>query len=179
MVKVGAMTAAVARLTVAAITLVLAPMTCQAAAQDRGAAIAEFTGGWIGFGDNGVVSEVLVGGAARVYLHPQVSVGPELAFIVGQNHTHLMLTANLTWDLAGRPAGGSRAVTPYIVVGSGLFHTSRSSFVRSSSSNEAAFTIGAGARWAVSDRVTVGADARLGGPPHFRIGGLVGVHLGR
>jgi hypothetical protein len=177
--KVGRTTAALARLTLAAIILVVAPMIRQAAAQGRGAATAEFIGGWIGFGDSGVVSEVLVGGAGRVYLHSRVGVGPELTYIVGQSHTHLMLTANLTWDLAGPPAGGSRAVTPYLVVGGGLFHTSRSSLARSSTSNEAAFTIGAGARWTAGDRVTVGVDARLGGPPHFRISGLVGVHLGR
>jgi hypothetical protein len=150
-----------------------------AEARDRGAATAEFTAGWIGFGDNGLVNEVLLGGAARFQLHPRIGIGPEFTYIVGQNHTHLMLTANLTWDMAGRRAGGSPAVTPYLVVGSGLFHTSWSTFARSSTSNEAAFTIGAGVRWTVSERVTAGAEARLGGPPHFRVSGLVGVHLGR
>lgn len=172
-------TAAASWLTVAVISLVVVPMIRQAAAQERPAATAEFTGGWIGFGDNGLVSEVLAGGAARVYLHPRVGLGPELAYVVGQNHAHVILTANLTWELAGRTGGSSRPVTPFLVVGGGLFHTSRSSFVGSSTSNEAAFTAGVGARRAVSDRVTVGAEARLGLQPHFRISGLVGVRLGR
>jgi hypothetical protein len=71
----------------------------------------EFAAGWVGFPDDGLVSEGLVGGQGRWYLTPRVSVGPEVAYIGGQNHSHLVVTGNLTWDLRGAVAGREPPVT--------------------------------------------------------------------
>src|SRR6476659_3430118 len=75
------------------------------AAQERPRAALEFTSGWAGFADDGIVSEGLVGGAARFYLLPRISVGPEVAFIQGSNHSHFVLTGNVTCDLLADRAG--------------------------------------------------------------------------
>src|SRR5687768_11641107 len=77
--------------------LLATPMA--ATAQDRPGPAAELTAGWVGFADDGIVSESLVGAAARWYLLPRVSVGPELVYIRGAHHSHLVATGNVTWDV--------------------------------------------------------------------------------
>jgi hypothetical protein len=62
-------------------------LTAQAAAQERPAPAAEFTAAWVGFADDGVVSESLVGATARWYLLPRISVGPEVDYVNGQNQS--------------------------------------------------------------------------------------------
>src|SRR5262245_51913918 len=92
-----------------------------AAAQERGAGAVEFAAGALMFPDEGLVTEGFAGGAGRFYVTPRISIGPEVAFITGDNQTHLMLTGNLTVDL-----GSSPRVTPFVVVGGGLFRTTDS-----------------------------------------------------
>ena len=86
---------------IGALALLVAPMAGLAAAQDRPGPAVEFAVGWVGFADDGIVSESLVGGAARWYLLPRISVGPEVVYIHGDNHSHLMVTGNVTWDIFG------------------------------------------------------------------------------
>lgn len=148
-------------------------------AQDRPAAAAELAAGWVGFADDGIVSETLIGGSARWYVSPRVSLGPEVLFISGDNHSHFVVTGNLMFDFLGPVGGQPRAVTPFVVVGGGLFRTSETFFGDTISSNEGAFTAGGGVRAAVTDRVTVGVEARAGWETHVRINGTVGVRLGR
>src|SRR5687768_12853684 len=50
--------------------LLAVPMASLAAAQDRPGPSFEVTAGWVGFADDGIVSETLGGGAARWYLLP-------------------------------------------------------------------------------------------------------------
>ena len=58
------------------VVLVIAASTVDpTAAQDRPRPAAEFTVGWVGFAYNGIVSEGLVGGAARWYLNRTGFVG--------------------------------------------------------------------------------------------------------
>lgn len=160
--------------------LLAVPLTHNAVAQDRPAPAVELAVGSVGFADDGIVFETLVGGSARVYRLPRVSVGPEIAYIKGGNHSHLMLTGNVTFDFL-RPANGRpRRVTPYAVIGGGLFQT-RQEFPRTGlyTSSEGAFTAGGGVRGLVGDRVTVGADARIGWELHLRLSGTIGVQRGR
>lgn len=131
-------------------------------------------GGWVGFADDGIVSEALIGGAARWHLRPRLSIGPEVVYIGGDNHSHLVVTGNLTFDF--RPG---QAVQPFLVVGGGMFQTHEEFFDDAFTSREGAFTAGGGVRGRVSDRVSVGIDARIGWETHIRIGGLVSVRLGR
>jgi hypothetical protein len=157
----------------------LAAPTGQAAAQDRPNTAAEFAAGWVGFADDGIVSEGLVGGAARWYLRPRISIGPEIVYLQGANHNHLTITGNLTWDVVAASGGVPPRVTPFLVAGAGLFRTRESFFTGAFTSTEGAFTAGGGVRFLVSDRVTVGIDTRVGWELHLRFNGTIGVLLGR
>lgn len=169
-----------ARAAILAPLLLLAPVvTSTAVAQNRPSPTLDLAAGWVGFGDDGVVSEGMVGGAGRFYLSPRIAVGPELLFISGENHSHTVLTGNLTLDIVAPKAGRPVRVTPFLVVGGGMFQTRESFFGEDTTHTEGAFTAGGGVRAAVSDRVTVGVDARLGWEAHLRVNGVVGVRLGR
>jgi Outer membrane protein beta-barrel domain len=142
-------------------------------------AVAEFSAGWIGFPDDGlVVSETPIGGTVRWHLTPRVSVGPEIVWISGSNHSHLALTGNVTFDLLGPTNGRPAPVTPFIVVGGGMFQTTES-FLNGGdfTSTEGAFTAGGGVRANPGDRITVGVEARLGWETHIRINGFVGIRF--
>jgi hypothetical protein len=162
--------------TIGALTLALAAFAHPAAAQDRPVAAVEFAGGALVFADDGAVTEGFVGGSGRFYVSPRISLGPEVSFIQGDNHNHLMLTGNVTIDLA---APGDK-VTPFVVAGAGLFR-SNESFPNNTtfSHNEGAFTAGGGVRALVGDYVIVGAEARVGWELHTRFNGFIGVRLGR
>ena len=166
------------RLAAGALAVLVSPMVDPAAAQDRPGPAAEFAAGWVGFADDGVVNESLVGGAARWYLLPRISVGPEVVYINGDNHSHLVVTGNLTFDVLGPIDRRPRPVTPFLVAGGGVFQT-RESFPRGSfTSSDGAFTAGGGVRAVVADRVTVGIDARIGWELHLRVNGTIGLRLG-
>lgn len=150
----------------------------QAVAQERPRPAIEFAAGWVGFADDGIVSEGLVGGSARLFLLPRVSIGPEVLFIQGDGHSHLIATGNVTWDVFAA-SGDPRVVAPFLVVGGGLFQTRESFPIGTFTSREGAFTGGGGVRTRASRRVTVGIDARIGWELHVRVNGLVGIQLGR
>ena len=162
-----------------AIVLVAPGVARPAAAQQRGTTAVDASAGWIGFADDSVVNETAVGAAVRWYLSPRVSIGPEFTFIAGESHSHRVLTGNLTFDLL-RPRSGQSRVTPYIVIGGGVFHTSESFAFRGRrfSSSEGAFTFGGGVRAPINERVSVGADARIGWEPHIRLMAFASVRLG-
>jgi hypothetical protein len=145
------------------------------AAQDRPAPVAEFALGWVGFADDGIVSEALVGGAARFYISPRLGVGPEVVYLAGPNHSHLVVTGDLTFDFLSPDHG----VTPFLIVGGGLFQTYESFPSGGFTSNEGAFTFGGGVRASLTDRVMLGVEARIGWETHIRLNGTIGVRLGK
>ena len=161
---------------VGALALFLAPMARPATAQNPPDPALEFAAGWVGFADDGIASERLVGAAARLYVLPRLSVGPEIVYIDADNHNHLTVTGNVTWDVVG-PVN-TRRLTPFLVAGAGVFRTRESFFSGTFTSTEGAFTAGGGVRASVGDRVTVGIDARIGWELHIRLNGLVGFWLG-
>ena len=55
----------------------------QSSAQERTFAI-EGTGGYVGFADDGIVGHSLIGAAARWYVLPRISIGPEIQFMAGE-----------------------------------------------------------------------------------------------
>jgi hypothetical protein len=142
-------------------------------ARQAGPAI-EIAGAWVAFPDDGIVNEPLIGGAARWPLTPRLSIGPEVVYIRGASHSHLVVTGNLMFDF--RP---EQSVQPFVVVGGGMFQTHEEFFDDAFTSREGAFTAGGGVRVRLTDRVSVGIDARAGWEPHIRIGGLVSARLGR
>jgi hypothetical protein len=161
------------------LALLAAPMALPAVAQDRPGPAADLAVGWVGFADDGIVGEGLVGGAARWHLTPRISVGPEVVYLSGDTHSHLIMTGNVTWDVIAPVNGRSARVTPFFVVGGGLFQTRESFFTGTFTSTEGAFTAGGGVRAAVGERAVVGVEARAGWELHVRINGLVGFRLGR
>ena len=163
------------RMTVIALVLAAGPMGAAAAAQDRPAPSIEFSAGWVGFADDGVVSESLLGGAARLYVLPRISVGPEVVYIAAESHSHLIATANVTWDMFAAVGGRPPRVTPFLVAGGGMFQTRESFVAGTFTSREGAFTAGGGIRGLVGHRVSIGVDARVGWEPHIRLTGMIGV----
>jgi hypothetical protein len=148
-----------------------------AVAQDRPAPSVEIEAGWVGFADDGIVSETLLGAAARWYLLSRISVGPEIVYLASQYHSHLIVTGNLTFDILRERSG--RRVIPFLVIGGGLFQTRDEFFDEPYTSNEGAFTAGGGMRIIINDRVTAGLEARMGWEPHVRLNGTLGIRLGR
>jgi len=160
--------------------LIVSPLGRPASSQERPGPVAELAAGALLFADDGVVTEGFVGGSARVYLLPRVSMGPEITYVRGDNHNHLMLTGNVTFDLITLVNGDRPLITPFVVVGAGLFQT-RESFLDNETftSSEGAFTAGGGVRGLVGERMTLGVEARVGWELHVRVNAVVGVHLGR
>jgi hypothetical protein len=156
----------------------MAPMAGVSLAQHRPGSAVEFAAGWVGFADDGIVSEGLVGGAARMYVLPRISVGPEIVYIGGTSHSHLTVTGNVTWDVVGSTSARQRRLIPFLVAGGGLFRTRESFPSGAFTSSEGAFTAGGGVRGLIGNRVTAGIDARIGWELHLRIGGLIGVRFG-
>ena len=154
------------------------PLDSLTLARDRPVPVGEFAAGVLLFADDGVVTEGFVGGAGRFYLSPRISIGPEVAFISGDNHSHIMLTGNATFDLVGPVNGQPRGVTPFAVVGGGLFRTSET-FPNNqiSTHNEGAFTAGGGVRVLAGKRVVAGVEARIGWETHIRLNGFIGVRF--
>lgn len=159
--------------------VVLGGLIASAEAQERPAPALDLSAGWIGFADDGLVGEGAVGGAFRWHLTPRLSVGPEVTFIQGENHSHQVLTGNLVVDLRAPAPDGTPRITPFVVIGGGMFRTSESFSGRSFASTEGAFTVGGGIKGPVSKRVELGVDVRLGWEPHLRIAGVLGIRLGR
>ena len=158
-----------------AVVLAAAP---RADAQQRFVTSLEVAAGWVGFPDDGLVEERLVGGAARVQITPRISVGPEIAHLAGSNHSHLIITANVTVDLRVDDGAASARVTPFIVAGAGAFRTSERFPNGTFTSTEGSFTAGGGARVRLSDRVYVAGEARVGWETHVRLQAALGVRLG-
>ena len=161
------------------IALLAAPLATPSAAQERPGTAADVAAGALLFPDDGTVTEGFVGGALRYYVSPRISVGPEVAYVRGDRHSHVMLTGNVNVDLLGPINGRPRPVTPFAVVGGGLFQTREQFRSETFTSTEGAFTAGGGVRALVGDRVTIGAEARVGWELHMRLNGTVGIRLGR
>jgi hypothetical protein len=168
-----------AKVAIVVFVLFAAPMAHLAVAQDRPGPVVDLAGGWVGFADDGIASEGLVGGAARWYLLPRFSVGPEVVYINGDNHSHLVVTGNVTWDVLAPTNRRPRAVTPFFVAGGGVFQTREHLFNSTYTSSEGAFTGGGGVRALVADRLALGFEMRVGWELHIRINGLIGLRLGR
>ena len=116
-----------------------------------------------------------VRGAARFYLTPRISVGPEFVYMVGPgNDRDLILTGNLTFDLIKPIDNRPRRITPYVLAGGGYFQH-RNRFVnRTFTASEGAFTGGGGVRLFLTRNLYVAPEARLGWELHQRLTVTIG-----
>jgi hypothetical protein len=161
-----------------ALTLLVGPrMAAPASAQERPGPAVEFAAGALFFPDDGTVTEGFVGGTARFYVSPRVSLGPEFAYVSGEGHSHLMLTGNVTFDVVGPENGRPRRLTPYVVGGGGIFRTREEFSTGPYWSGDPAFTAGGGFRARLGQSVFAGAEARIGWELHIRLNGIVGVRF--
>lgn len=148
------------------------------AAMPRPAPVAEISGGWAGFGDEGIVHHALGGLGVRSYLTRRLSIGPELQYMIGPDTDRdLIVTGNLVVDVLAPTLDRPRRTTPYLVIGGGFFRHSNRFFNETFTSTEGAYTAGFGVRTWVTERVFVAADARLGWEPHLRLAATVGIAL--
>jgi len=131
-----------------------------------------------------IVRDCSDAGIHRVWMHQSVGKGSSVSpvavvYIHGAHHSHLVVTGNVTWDLLAPTNRRPHRVTPYLVAGGGVFQTREQFFDGTYTSSEGAFTAGGGVRALVADRVTLGFDVRVGWETHIRIGGFIGLQLGR
>jgi len=145
-----------------------------AVAQANSAPSADVGAGVVSFVDDGPANEGMVSAGFRWYLSPRVSLGPEVVYISGEAHSHVIATGNVTVDLVTTP---TRAM-PFVVIGGGLYQTRERFAVGRFTSNEGAFTAGGGVRVPFGDRVSLGVDVRVGWELHLRVNGLLSVKIG-
>ena len=140
----------------------------------------EVTAGYAAFVDDSAIGHSLVGGLARWQVTPRLSIGPEVTYMRGpRSDRDLFVTGNVTWDLVTQGAPRAGLVVPYVLGGAGFFRHFDKIGPLDFASNEGTFTAGGGARFWVTPRVYVGAEARVGWELHTRLAGTVGVQLGR
>ena len=74
--------------------------TDEARAQGRPVAV-EGTVGWAGFVDDATIHHGVFGGGARISLSPRISVGPEIAYMVGPDDDRVYVGADVRigWEL--------------------------------------------------------------------------------
>jgi hypothetical protein len=139
----------------------------------------EFQVGHAGFADDAVIHHAVLGGALRWPLTPRLGAGPEAAYMIGPGADRdVLVTGNVWWDLV---ASGTRprGVVPYVVGGAGLFRHSDRVGTGTFASAEGTFTAGGGARFRLSRRTYLSADARVGWELHTRLTAQLGIQLAR
>jgi hypothetical protein len=157
-----------------AAALVLCAVHAAPAFAQAPAGAVELVAGYAGFVDDATIDHAMVGGSARIYLSPRLSVGPELVYMRGPfDDRDLFLTGNLTFDVLRSGAG--RPVVPFLVAGGGFFRNTSTIGPQRFSYLEGAVTGGGGVRVRLGDRWHALGEFRLGWEPHYRANGGVGV----
>jgi hypothetical protein len=156
-----------ARALLAAFLILAATAVPGYAQQARAHGFVEGIGGYTAFGDDGLISHVMIGGTARPALGGRIHLGPEVVFMIGPGEDRdLFLTATMTFSLLG----GRRAVTPYLLLNGGWMLHSNAFETRGGP----AWTFGGGARIRIGERVFVAPEARMGWEPQIRVGMTLG-----
>jgi hypothetical protein len=140
-------------------------------------------------GRSGFIDEVwdyftTIGGGARWFVTPRLAIGPEVAYLTGEfdglDASHLSFTGNVTFDFVRE--GNNRRVVPYVAAGGGYLRqrtlVGRGPGVAGLApftSGEGTVSGGIGARVAISSRVFVAPEFRLGWEPTTRVVVIVGL----
>jgi hypothetical protein len=161
--------------------LVVAAMTWAAPAPAqsiRPPAWIEVLAGHAGFSDDATIGHSVFGGAGRVYLTPQISVGPEITYMRGPNTDRdWFFLGNLTWDLLHPRAGRPPRISPFLIAGGGFFTHSDRFVTGVFRTYEGAFAAGGGARVHMTDRLYAVGDFRIGWELHYRVTGGIGLSM--
>jgi hypothetical protein len=162
-------------LVVVAVLASAVPTTAQSV---RPPASIEFLAGHAGFADDATIEHSVFGAAARIYLSPRISVGPEITYMRGPNTDRdWFFLGNLTWDIRQPQAGRPPRVSPFLIAGGG-FSTHSDRFITGVfRTYEGAFAAGGGSRIHITDRVYAMGDFRIGWELHYRITGGIGVSM--
>jgi hypothetical protein len=159
-----------------------AALTCAipASAQSiRPAPSIEILAGHAGFADDATIEHSVFGGAARVYVTPRISLGPEITYMRGPNTDRdWYFLGNLTWDIRHPEAGRPPLFSPFLIIGGGFFTHSDQFPSGTFTSSEGAFAGGGGTRIHFNDRLYAMGDFRIGWELHYRITGGIGVRVG-
>lgn len=154
------------------------PALAQSPTLARPVIVVEGTAGWVGFGDESLIHHTLIGTSARAYVTPRISLGPEVQYLIGPGSDRdLVLTGNVMLDVLAPRPDRPRRLTPFVVLGGGLFRHSDRFGSSTFTSTEGAVTAGIGMRGWINDRVFIAGDARLGWEAHMRLAATVGVVL--
>lgn len=138
----------------------------------------EILAGHAGFADNATIEHAVIGGAARIYVTPRISLGPEITYMRGPNTDRdWYFLGNLTWDIRHPQSGRPPRVNPFLVIGGGFFTHSDRFASGTFTSSEGAFAGGGGARIHVNDRLYAMGDFRIGWELHYRITGGIGISM--
>jgi hypothetical protein len=163
------------RLAFAAVLASAVPATAQSI---RPPSAIETLAGHAGFADDATIEHSVVGGAARVYVTPRTSLGPEIAYMRGPGTDRdWYFLGNLSWDLRHPQAGRPPRVSPFLVIGGGFFTHSDEFPSGTFTSSEGAFAGGGGARIHINERVYAMGDFRIGWELHYRVTGGIGLSL--
>ena len=169
------------------IALPIAALLCArhtAFAQEKPAPIIDVVVGRSGFIDEVWDYFTTIGGGARWFITPRLAIGPEVAYLTGEfdglEASHLSITGNVTFDFVRDDS--NRRVVPYVAAGGGYLRQ-RTLVGRGPgvpglapfTSSEGTVSGGIGARIAVSSRVFVAPEFRLGWEPTTRMAVLVGL----
>jgi len=134
-----------------------------------------FRVGYAAFVDEDPIDHLVIGGSARLYLTPRLSVEPELTYMRGPGEDRdLFVLGNIAFDF--RREG---ALVPYVIGGGGWMRHRNEIFGAPFSHDEAAAAGGAGMRLFLSDRFFVAPEFRLGWELHYQITGTVGFRFER
>jgi len=138
--------------------------------------VAEGTVGYAGFVDDATKNYWVTAAGLRRYVTPRLSIGPEVVVMGNSNLVTdrlAMATGNVMFDLYPRTV---RRLTPFVVGGLGLFFSRDQVRNGPFLSHDPAFTAGGGVRVQAGERVSIGAEYRLGWEPHHRLTATAGFH---
>jgi hypothetical protein len=158
----------------ALLMLIIGLVPARSFAQRDGRSAVDFTVGYVGFGDEGIVGHAAVGAGWQWALARRLSIGPELVYMVGPHDDRdLFLTGKAMWSFAP-----GRYVDPYVVADAGLMLHRATRIDGPFWVKRDGGSIGGGVRVRAARRVSVGFEMRLGWEPHIRSTAVVRVKLG-
>jgi len=155
-----------------------------ASGQEKPSPVVELIVGRSSFIDEAWDHFETLGAGARVFLTPRLAIGPEVTLLLGAfdglEASHLLVTGNMTFDFMRDDR--ARRVVPYFAAGGGYMRQRTlvgggpgSTSIVPFTSSEGTVSAGLGARIAITSRVFIAPEFRLGWEPETRVALTVGM----